>query len=107
MFAVRCVPDDPVKEDAAEDDLMVKSAPLEPLADKFGNGTAFKGSANGGANGSCANVLANGGSTTTTAPGTWVRMQSLLVMEERLCVRVALLATPRSPGRMQSYSLLA
>ncbi|XP_034252822.1 monocarboxylate transporter 10 isoform X2 [Thrips palmi] len=66
MFAVRCVPDDPVKEDAAEDDLMVKSAPLEPLADKFGNGAAFK--SNGNAHGGHQGGHANGGPA-TPAPG--------------------------------------
>lgn len=94
MFAVRCVPDDPVKDDAAEDGLMVKgTSPLEPpvVADKCNsNGNALKAPA----------------TPTSPASGTWLRLQGLLD-EERLCVRVALLGAPRSPGRTQSYSLLA
>lgn len=51
MFAVRCVPDD-AKEDAAEsDDLMVKSAQLQPAADKCANGSALKAHAGGGSAG--------------------------------------------------------
>lgn len=88
MFAVRCVPDD-AKDEASENGLMVKScSPLEPVGDKL----------NGHHHGAAATIRAAGQAT-----GTWVP----LLVEERLCVRIALLAAPRSPGRLQSYSLLA
>lgn len=85
MFAVRCVPDDA----KLDEDLIEKSAPLQPVE-------------------KCSNGALRAPRPSSPAPpsapaGTWVR----LLVEEQLCVRVALLAAPRSPGRMQSYSLLA
>ena len=87
MFAVRCVPDD-AKED---EDLMEKSASLQPVAEKCSNG-ALRSPAS-----------PPHPAPTGTGTGTWVR----LLVEEQLCVRVSLLAAPRSPGHLQSYSLLA